>query len=137
MGRAFTAIGIVALIGAVAWWQTFYGEAQRFLGPPGPLPLECLYSLSSACRIVADTAEVFGANSYHPLIFWTACACLLVGLVMGSRVGGPKRATELGPGPDHDRKVVGPSIGPSRWVYRRIRRQPSNAARLLLQRGSA
>jgi hypothetical protein len=31
MGRAFTAIGIVALIGAVAWWQTFYGEVQRLL----------------------------------------------------------------------------------------------------------
>ena len=91
MGRALTAIGIVALIGAVAWWQTFYGEVQRLLGPTGPLPIECLYSMSSACRVVANAADLFGANSYHPLIFWTACGCLLAGLVMGSRIGGPKR----------------------------------------------
>ena len=91
MGRAFTAIGIVALIGAFAWWETFYREVQRFLGAPGPLPIECLYSMSSACRTVANAAELFGANSYHPLIFWTACGCLLAGLVIGSGGRGPKR----------------------------------------------
>jgi hypothetical protein len=89
MARAFTAIGIVALIGAFAWWQTFYGEVQRFLGTAGPLPIECLYSMSSACRMVANAAELFGANSYHPLIFWIGCGCLLAGLAVGSR--GPKR----------------------------------------------
>ena len=91
MGRAFTAIGIVALIGAFAWWETFYREVQRFLGAPGPLPIECLYSMSSACRVVANAADLFGANSYHPLIFWTACGCLLAGLVIGSGGRGPKR----------------------------------------------
>jgi hypothetical protein len=69
MGRAFIATGIVALIGAVAWWQTFYSEVQRLLGPTGPLPIECLYSMSSACRVVANAADLFGANSYHPLDF--------------------------------------------------------------------
>jgi hypothetical protein len=90
MSRALTAIGIVALIGAFAWWQTFYGEVQRLLGPTGPLPIECIYSMSSACRMVADAAEVFAANSYHPLIFWAACLCLLAGLVIGSGGRGPK-----------------------------------------------
>jgi hypothetical protein len=90
MGRALTALGIVALIGAFAWWQTFYGEVQRLLGGTGPLPIECIYSMSSACRMVANAAEVFGANSYHPVIFWTACGCLLVGLVMASRGRGAK-----------------------------------------------
>jgi hypothetical protein len=32
MGRAFTSIGIVALVGALGWWQTFYGEVHRLLG---------------------------------------------------------------------------------------------------------
>src|ERR1700731_3263587 len=91
MARAFTAIGIGALIGAFAWWQTFYGEVQRFLGAPGPLPIECLYSISSACRMIANAAELFGANSYHPLIFWTACGCLLAGLVIGLGDKVPKR----------------------------------------------
>ena len=91
MARAFTAIGIGALIGALAWWQAFYGEVQRFLGAAGPLPIECLYSMSSACRMVANAAELFGANSYHPLIFWIGCGCLLAGAAVGSRSRGPKR----------------------------------------------
>src|SRR5580704_12952724 len=91
MGRAFTAIGIVDLVGAFAWWQTFYGEVRRFLGGTGPLPVECIYSMSSACRMVANAADVFGANSYHPAIFWAACGCLLAGLVIGSGGRGPRR----------------------------------------------
>jgi hypothetical protein len=91
MGRAFTSIGIVALVGALGWWQTFYGEVHRLLGATGPLPIECLYSMSPACRLVADAAELFGARSYHPLIFWAACGCLLIGLGLGPRGRVPRR----------------------------------------------
>jgi hypothetical protein len=84
MGRAFTSIGVVALVGAVGWWHTFYGQIDRLLGATGSLPVECLYSMSSACRLVADAAELFGARSYHALIFWVACGCLLIGLGLGS-----------------------------------------------------
>src|ERR1700681_4949038 len=93
MSRAFTAIGIVALIGAVAWWQTFYGEVQHLLGPTGPLPIECLYSMSSACRMVANAAELFGANSYHPLIFWSANPVFLTAAMHGGR--GESRKQDL------------------------------------------
>jgi hypothetical protein len=91
MGRVFTSIGIVALIGALGWWQTFYGEVYRLLGATGPLPIECLYSMSSGCRLVADAAELFGAKSYHPLVFWVACACLLIGLGLGPSGRVPRR----------------------------------------------
>jgi hypothetical protein len=96
MGRAFTSIGVVALVGAVGWWHTFYGQIDRLLGATGSLPVECLYSMSSACRLVADAAELFGARSYHPLIFWVACGCLLIGLGLGSDGKVTKRRSRNG-----------------------------------------
>ena len=36
MGRAFTAIGVSMLIGAVVWWEAFYSEVQRYLGTVVP-----------------------------------------------------------------------------------------------------
>src|ERR1700730_6416629 len=48
MDRAFTSIGIIALVGAVGWWHAFYGQVHQLLGATGPLPIECLYSMSSA-----------------------------------------------------------------------------------------
>jgi len=96
MGRVFTSIGIVALIGALGWWQTFYSEVHRLLGATGPLPIECLYSMSSGCRLVANAAELFGANSYHPLIFWAACGFLLIGLGLASGGRVPKRRSRKG-----------------------------------------
>jgi hypothetical protein len=99
MGRMFTSIGFVALVGALGWWQAFYGEVHRLLGATGPLPIECLYSMSSACRLVADAAELFGARSYHPLIFWLACGCLLIALGLGPRGRVPRRRSRNGAKP--------------------------------------
>jgi hypothetical protein len=80
MGRAFTAIGVSMLIGTVVWWDAFYSEVQRYLGTNGPLPYECLYNISSACRVVASIAQLLGASAYHPSIFWAGCASVLIGL---------------------------------------------------------
>jgi hypothetical protein len=71
MGRAFTAIGIVALIVAFAWWQTFYGAS----GPK---------------------------NQRMMRAFWSGWSW-----VRGLEGRNDDRATELGPGPDHDRRVIG------------------------------
>jgi hypothetical protein len=96
MGRAFTSIGIVTLVGTLGWWHSFYGQVHRLLGATGPLPIDCLYSMSSACRLVANAAEIFGARSYHPLIFWAACGCLLIGLGLGAGGRVPKRRSRNG-----------------------------------------
>ena len=96
MGRALISTGIVILVGAITWWQAFYGEVHRLLGVSGPLPLECLYSMSSDCRLVANAAEIFGARSYHPLIFWAACGCLLIGLGVRSGSKATKRKSRNG-----------------------------------------
>jgi hypothetical protein len=80
MGRAFTAVGVSMLIGAVVWWEAFYSEVQRYLGTSGPLPYECLYNTSSACGVMAGLAQLLGASAYHPSIFWAGCASVLFGL---------------------------------------------------------
>ena len=49
MGRAFTSIGVVALVGAVGWWHTFYGQIDRLLGAT----VHCPLNVFAACPRLA------------------------------------------------------------------------------------
>jgi hypothetical protein len=93
--KLLLAAGVLAVLGAYLWRHAFYSEVQTFLGSKEPLPLDCLYSTSAACRVVADVASFVGASAYDPKIFWIGAGLFVLvavdrtAIVLG--LSGPQR----------------------------------------------
>jgi hypothetical protein len=81
-GEILAIIGAIGVLGAYGWWKSFYGAVQAFLGANGPLPVECLYSTSGPCRIVANIAALAGVTPYDPLLFWSSAGVILIGVIL-------------------------------------------------------
>lgn len=117
--------GIVALVAAVVWFQTFYAKWALFVGFKGPLPIQCLYSGDGMCRIVSGIGALAGENPYQPWTFWFGCSLLAVGAVIeflyypygGSRIepNRPKGGVLMIPGPDAVGDIPGPERRPESY----------------------
>ena len=83
--------GSVGMAGSVLWWHAFYKQVAQFLEASGPLPTECIYTISGPCSMVTGVANAFGAAAYDPKLFWASVAVLVIGVIFwmlpdGSRV---------------------------------------------------
>jgi hypothetical protein len=90
LGNGLIAIGALVLIGAFLWWLYFYNSLARdFARVTGSKPdasvfdaLNCLYSSSGACALVAGVASLAGRTAYEPMLFWFGLAGLVLGLLI-------------------------------------------------------
>jgi hypothetical protein len=90
LGNALTAIGVIVLVIAVAWWLYFYNSlAKDFARLTGSKPdagisdaLSCLYSSSGACGLVSGVASLAGRTPYEPMLFWFGIAATVLGLLI-------------------------------------------------------
>jgi hypothetical protein len=76
VGSWLILLGVVGVIASIAWWQNFYSQMA------GHAPVECLYQLTGACRMVSNVAEFFGAASYDPRLLWASGIVGIFGLFL-------------------------------------------------------
>ena len=83
LGNLLTAGGAVVLIGAVAWWYSFFSSVKREV-PNVNLndALGCLYSSGDLCGLVSIGARMLGTTPYDPKVFWIGLAGLVAGLLI-------------------------------------------------------
>ncbi len=76
VGSWLILLGVIGVIASVAWWQNFYSPAF------GHAPVECLYRLTGACRMVSSVAEFFGAAAYDARLLWASGVVGIFGLLL-------------------------------------------------------
>ncbi len=81
------ALGLLTLIGAVAWWAWFYTWLVAQLGGSLSEVTQCLVLSTDACATLAGVGAMAGQAAYSPLIFWAGIALLLAGGFAWSRAG--------------------------------------------------
>jgi hypothetical protein len=81
--------GVVGI--AFIWWLSFYSSIKEDLAQvPGRVPgadsvfdaINCLYSSSGICALVAGVAKLAGRTVYEPMLFWFGLAGLALGLLV-------------------------------------------------------
>jgi len=82
LGALATALGITGTVGAFIWWYAFYDEIGKIVGVRDRPPLECLYSSSGPCGLVAGVSSFAGVTPYNPMLLWIAIATTLLGIVL-------------------------------------------------------
>lgn len=98
LGKGFIALSIIGVGASFLWWMRFYSDIMyAFTGQPGPLPVECLYERSGACRIISDVVTWIGYRAYDPMLFWLSIAGFVVGtlLVVIGRIAEPYRPAPI------------------------------------------
>jgi hypothetical protein len=76
LGSLLILLGVIGVIVSIAWWQNFYSQVVA------NAPVECLYQLIGACRIVSDVAEFFGTAAYDARLLWASSIVGMFGLVL-------------------------------------------------------
>ena len=82
LGSTLIVLGVVGVLGAIAWWQEFYGQVAHFLGTKAPPPIECLYQNAGPCSLVASVAAWGGVMPYDPKLIWGAGGLIVLGTVL-------------------------------------------------------
>ncbi len=82
LGALATALGITGTVGAFIWWYAFYDEIGKIVGVRGRPPLECLYSSSGPCGLVAGVSSFAGVTPYNPMLLWVAVAATVFGVIL-------------------------------------------------------
>jgi hypothetical protein len=89
LGNILMAAGVVVLIGAVAWWYSFFSSIVRDVGNAGARGVvslrdasSCLYSSSDFCGLVSGGARLLGETPYEPRVFWIGLAALVAGVLI-------------------------------------------------------
>jgi hypothetical protein len=89
-GTLLAGLGLIALLGAIVWWFTFYqGIVQELAKAPGGHAnmsvfdaIGCLYSGTGLCALIAGGANLMGKTAYEPMLFWFGLAALVAGLLV-------------------------------------------------------
>jgi hypothetical protein len=89
LGNLLMIGGALVLIGAVAWWYSFFSSIVRDVGKAGARgvvtmrdALSCLYSGSDFCGLVSGGARLLGETPYEPKVFWIGLAALIAGVLI-------------------------------------------------------
>jgi putative oxidoreductase len=84
LGRTLVILGLVGIIGSIAWWEASYDAAIRALGRNLKIshPLGCIVFTTDACAQAKATAVLGNGPAYTPFAFWIALAVVIVGLVL-------------------------------------------------------
>lgn len=81
-------VGAGVVLGALLWWQSFYGDLIRDTGYTMRDALPCLYSSSGMCAIVSAASQLVGKAPYDPTVLWIGVALIGAGLlVLVARAG--------------------------------------------------
>jgi hypothetical protein len=90
LGNLLAAGGAVVLIGAVAWWYSFFSSIMRDVsnvpGARGEISIfdakSCIYTSSDFCGLISGGARLLGKTPYEPKVFWIGLAALVAGLLV-------------------------------------------------------
>lgn len=76
-------LGIIVMLGAVAWWYDFYSKvfAVTGAGDRTTQAVKCIFVNNGECGVITSTAELFGFTPYHPMAFWIGCGLFIFSLV--------------------------------------------------------
>jgi hypothetical protein len=80
LGNILIVGGVVVLIGAVAWWYSFFSSIKREVPNVNMNDaLGCLYSSGDLCGLASIGARLLGTTPYDPKVFWIGLAALVAG----------------------------------------------------------
>jgi hypothetical protein len=90
LGNILAAGGVAVLIGAVAWWYSFFSSIMRDVssvpGARGEISIfdakSCIYTSSDFCGLISGGARLLGKTPYEPKVFWIGLAGLVAGLLI-------------------------------------------------------
>ena len=90
LGNILAAGGVAVLIGAVAWWYSFFSSIMRDVssvpGARGEINIfdakSCIYTSSDFCGLISGGARLLGKTPYEPKVFWIGLAGLVAGLLI-------------------------------------------------------
>lgn len=74
--------GVVAIILALFWWESFYGPIMKQLGGDLSNAYTCIYSSGGWCGVTSGVAEMIGKTPYNPMLFQAGVVSLIAGIIM-------------------------------------------------------
>ena len=90
LGNILAIGGLAVILGAFAWWYTFFSSIMRDVanvpGARGEVSIfdakSCIYTSSDFCGLISGGARLLGKTPYEPKVFWIGLAALVVGLLI-------------------------------------------------------
>jgi len=73
IGRFFTAIGLVLLVGAWVWWLYAFRSAAA---------IDCLYLPGATCPPAQNLSPLVTLPAYEPMVLWAGVVAVLLGAVL-------------------------------------------------------
>jgi len=75
-------LGGVITAGSIIWWASFYGQVVNEVGGNLGDFFQCLYTSSGPCGFLVGIAQLAGATTYNPTLFWIGVIMFGVGIIL-------------------------------------------------------
>lgn len=79
LAHSLIVAGLIAVIAALIWWNSFYAPIAHQLGRPLSDAYRCIYSSGGRCGLASGISQFIGKTPYDPVLFWVGVVCCAVG----------------------------------------------------------